>query len=82
MRALPHTSVIVMNKKRNPYEMLRLHESGDAPYQKYFVPEDVRKICVELAPSTYLDVGCNRGQLITAVKKNGFMTVPFVSVLK
>ena len=59
----------VMIKKRNPYEMLRVHESGDAPYQKNFVPEGVRKICVELAPSTYLDVGCNRGQLIAAVKK-------------
>jgi 2-polyprenyl-3-methyl-5-hydroxy-6-metoxy-1,4-benzoquinol methylase len=59
----------VMNKKLSPYEMLRVHESGDAPYQTHFVPEDVRKICVELAPSTYLDVGCNRGQLIAAVKK-------------
>jgi len=59
----------VMNKKLSPYEMLRIHESGDAPYQTHFVPEDVRKICVELAPSTYLDVGCNRGQLITAVKE-------------
>ena len=27
----------VMNKKFNPYEMLRVHESGDAPYQKNFV---------------------------------------------
>ncbi|MDQ3007156.1 MAG: class I SAM-dependent methyltransferase [Pseudomonadota bacterium] len=60
----------VMNMKRNSCEMLQLHKSGDAPYQKHFVLEDVRKICVELAPSTYLDVGCNRGQLITAVKKN------------
>ena len=59
----------VMNKKLSPYEMLRVHDSGDAPYQTHFVPEDVRKICVELAPSTYLDVGCNRGQLIAAVKK-------------
>ncbi|MFZ1547099.1 MAG: class I SAM-dependent methyltransferase [Candidatus Nitrotoga sp.] len=60
----------VMNKKLSPYEMLRAHVSGDAPYQAHFVPEDVRKICVELAPSTYLDVGCNRGQLIAAVKKS------------
>ncbi|WP_239186223.1 class I SAM-dependent methyltransferase [Candidatus Nitrotoga sp. HW29] len=58
-----------MNKKPSPYEMLRVHESGDAPYQKHFVPEEVRKICIELAPLTYLDVGCNRGQLIAAVKK-------------
>lgn len=33
----------VMNKKPSLYEMLRIHESGDAPYQTHFVLENIEK---------------------------------------
>jgi SAM-dependent methyltransferase len=58
-----------MSINNDPHEMLRAHESGGTPYAANYVPEAVRKLCVELAPSSFLDVGCNRGQLVMAVRQ-------------
>lgn len=58
-----------MSNKISPYELLRAHDAEDAPYLSEYVPPAVRRLCVELAPTSFLDVGCNRGQLLQAVRQ-------------